>query len=185
MGESVPKRHPEVSVRKSDNLDRGRSCMNNQVVMDIFFAILITELEFINPFVPNAPFHYPLKTENRKILLIFWTKLKSHLQCKWVWYWPECEGRKSCGSEKLRACLFRTKCTARPYYSNDMLLRLRSHFKTYDHIWKKWSSELYSRNGPDGCIYGKSPNGYMGGELFVSWFKEILIPGISHVRPTV
>ena len=35
-----------------------------------------------------------------------------------------------------------------------MLLRLRSSFKNYDHIDKDWLSGLYSRNNPDGCLYG-------------------------------
>ena len=42
------KRHPEISLRKPDNLDRGRSRMNNQVVMDKFFKLLKQELESIN-----------------------------------------------------------------------------------------------------------------------------------------
>ena len=34
--------------------------------------IVILESETINPFVPNAPFLYPLKTsENRKVFLCF------------------------------------------------------------------------------------------------------------------
>ena len=34
--------------------------------------IVILEIETINPFVPNAPFLYPLKTsENRKVFLCF------------------------------------------------------------------------------------------------------------------
>ena len=50
---------------------------------------------------------------------------------------------------------------------------------------KNWPSGPYSRNGPDGCLYGKSPNGYMDEELFLTWFEEIFVVGTSHVRPTV
>ena len=50
---------------------------------------------------------------------------------------------------------------------------------------KNWPSGLYSRSGPDGCLYGKSPNGYMDEELFLTWFEEIFVLGNSHVRPTL
>ena len=48
-------RHPEISLRKPDNLDRGRSRMNNQVVMDKFFKLLKEELEPID--ILNKPEH--------------------------------------------------------------------------------------------------------------------------------
>ena len=50
---------------------------------------------------------------------------------------------------------------------------------------KNWPSGPYSRNGPDGCLYGKSPNGYMDEELFLTWFKETFVVGTSHVQPTL
>ena len=50
---------------------------------------------------------------------------------------------------------------------------------------KNWTSRPYSRNGPDGCLYGKSPNGYMDDELFLTWFEETVVVGTSHVRPTL
>ena len=50
---------------------------------------------------------------------------------------------------------------------------------------KNLPSGPYSRNGPDGCFYGKSTNGYMDEELFLTWFEEIFIVGTSQVRPTV
>ena len=56
---------------------------------------------------------------------------------------------------------------------------------TSHHIRKNWPSGTYSRNGPDGCLYGKSPNGYMDEELFLTWFEEIVVVGTSHVRPTL
>ena len=49
------KRHPEISLRKPDNLNRGRSRMNNQVVMDKFFKLLKEELESID--ILNKPEH--------------------------------------------------------------------------------------------------------------------------------
>ena len=48
-------RHPEISLRKPDNLDQVRSRMNNQVVMDKFFKLLKEELESID--ILNKPEH--------------------------------------------------------------------------------------------------------------------------------
>ena len=50
---------------------------------------------------------------------------------------------------------------------------------------KNWPSGPYSRNGPHGCLHGKSTNGYMDEELFLTWFEEIFVLGNSHVRPTL
>ena len=49
---------------------------------------------------------------------------------------------------------------------------------------KNWPSGPYSRNGPSGCLYGKSPDGYMDEDLFLTWFEEIFV-GMSEVQPTV
>ena len=43
----------------------------------------------------------------------------------------------------------------------------------------------YSKCGPDSCLYGKSPNGYMDGDLFKSWFTTIFLPHTAHLRPAV
>ena len=50
---------------------------------------------------------------------------------------------------------------------------------------RNWPSRPYSRKGPDGCLYGKSPNGYMDEELFLTWFEEIFAVGTSHAQPTL
>ena len=42
------KRHPEILLRKPDNLNRGRSRMNNQIVINKFFKLLKQELESID-----------------------------------------------------------------------------------------------------------------------------------------
>ena len=39
---------------------------------------------FFNPFVPNAPFLYPLKTENRKIFWCFQGVEKGCIGNEWV-----------------------------------------------------------------------------------------------------
>ena len=44
---------------------------------------------------------------------------------------------------------------------------------------KNWLSGPCSRNGPESCLYGKSPNGYIDEELFITWFEEIFVVGTS------
>ena len=44
---------------------------------------------------------------------------------------------------------------------------------------------LIHKKGPDGCLYTKSPNGYINEELFLEWFKKIFIPETNHLRPTL
>ena len=39
------KRHPEITLQKPDNLDRGRSRMNNQVSMNKFFELYKSKLD--------------------------------------------------------------------------------------------------------------------------------------------
>lgn len=39
----------------------------------------------------------------------------------------------------------------------------------------------YSRDGPDGCLYGKQDSGFMDSELFLQWFEQLFI---VHSRPT-
>ena len=41
-------------------------------------------LKLVNPFVHNAPFLYPLKTENRKVLWCFQGVDKGYIGKKWV-----------------------------------------------------------------------------------------------------
>ena len=50
---------------------------------------------------------------------------------------------------------------------------------------KSWPSGPYSQKGPDGCLYAKSPNGYIDEELFLKWFKNFFIPETNHLRPTL
>ena len=39
----------------------------------------------------------------------------------------------------------------------------------------------YEEKGPYGALYGKSPNGYMDGQLFKFWFEKQFIPNTAHL----
>ena len=157
------KRHPEISLRKPDNLDRGRSRMSNQVAMDKFFKLLKQELESID--ILDKPEHIfnadetgiDLNARSGKVII--------------------CKNSKHAYSEQKAPrdhITFMVCCSASGQVLQPMII-----------FEKNWPSGPYSRNGPDGCLYGKSPNGYMDKELFLTWFEEIFVVGISHVQPTV
>lgn len=50
---------------------------------------------------------------------------------------------------------------------------------------KCFPSSDYSSTGPDDCLYAKSDNGWMDGELFLAWFKKIFLPKTAHLRPAM
>ena len=61
-------------------------CLKNEVATQhIFLEILLKVLIYINPFVSNAPFLYPLKTsENRKVFWCFQRVKKVCVGNKWL-----------------------------------------------------------------------------------------------------
>lgn len=48
---------------------------------------------------------------------------------------------------------------------------------------KSYPSGDYATRGPLGCLYAKSPNGYMDGELFAVWFEKIFMKHAPIHRP--
>ena len=137
--------------------------MNNQVVMDKFFKLLKQELESID--ILDKPEHIfnadetgiDLNARSGKVIV--------------------CKNSKHAYSEQKAPrdhITFMVCCSASGQVLQPMII-----------FEKNWRSGPYSRNGPDGCLYGKSPYGYMDEELFLTWFEEIFVVGTSHVQPTV
>ena len=67
------------------------------------------------------------------------------------------------------------KGTERSYHFHGLLFSFWTSLAANDHISKNWPLVPYSRNGPDGCLYGKSPNRYTDEELFHTCFEEIWV----------
>ena len=42
-----------------------------------------------------------------------------------------------------------------------------------------------AKNGPERCLYGKSPNAYMDEHLFLQQFQKIFITSTAHISPVV
>ena len=127
------KRHPEISLRKPDNLNRGRSRMNNQVVMDKFFKLLKQELHSID--ILDKPEHIFNSNE---------TEIDLNARSGKV---IVCKNSKHAYSEQKAP---RDHITSMVYCSaSEQVLRPMIIFE------KNWPTGPYSRNGPDGCLYGK------------------------------
>ena len=127
------KRHPEISLRKPDNLNRGRSRMNNQVVMDKFFKLLKQELHSID--ILDKPEHIFNSNE---------TEIDLNARSGKV---IVCKNSKHAYSEQKAP---RDHITSMVYCSAfEQVLRPMIIFE------KNWPTGPYSRNGPDGCLYGK------------------------------
>ena len=156
------RRHPEISLRKPDNLDRGRSRMNNQIVMDNFFKLLKDELESIDildklEHIFNADeTGIDLNTRSGKVIV---SKNSKHAYSE-----------QKAPRDHITSMVC---CSASGQVLRPVII-----------FGKNWPSGPYSRNGPGGCLYGKSPNGYMDEDLFLTWFEEIFV-GMSEVQPTV
>ena len=50
---------------------------------------------------------------------------------------------------------------------------------------KSWPPGLYAQNGQDNCLYAKLPNRYIDEELFMEWFRNIIVPETQNLRPTI
>ena len=137
--------------------------MNDQVVVDKFFKLLKEELESID--ILNKPEHI-FKADETGIDL---NARSGKVIC--------CKSRKHAYSEKKapRDYIISMVCCS----ASGQILQPVIIFE------KNWPSGPYSRNGPYGCLYGKSSNGYTDEELFVTWFEEIFVVGTWHIRPTL
>ena len=156
LWQGFKKRHPEISLWKLDFLDHDRSRINNQVVMDKFFKLLKEELESID-ILNKLESGIDLDARSGKVIV------PKSSKCAYS------EQKASRDHITLMVC-----CSASGQVLQPMII-----FK------KNWSSGPYSRNGPGGCLYGRSPDGYMDEELFLTYFEEIFSLGTSHVQPTL
>ena len=139
------KRHPKISLHKPDNLDYDRSRMNNQVVMDQFFKLLKEELESIG--VLDKPEHIfnpdeagiDLNARSGKVIV---PKTSKHAYSE-----------QKAPRDHITSMVC---CSASGQVLQPMVI-----------FEKNWPSGPYSRNGPDGCLFGKSAKmGTWNGNIF-------------------
>ena len=148
------KRRPEIPLHKPDNLDCDRSRMNNQVVMDQFFKLLNEELESIG--VLDKPEHIfnadeagiDLNARSGKVIV---PKRSKHAYSE-----------QKAPSDHITSMVC---CSASGQVLQPMVI-----------FEKNWPSGPYSRNGPDGCLFGKSAKmGTWNGNIFSHGLKRFLL----------
>ena len=130
-------RHPEITLRKPDNLDCGRSRMNNQNVMNQFFALYKELLDETG--LTNKPAHIFNADESRVDLNSKAGKVLVHLKSKHAYS----EQKAFRNHITTMMC-----CSAGGLTLSPMII-----------FEKPWPSGPYARNGPENCRYAKSPNG--------------------------
>ena len=153
----------EVTLRKPDNLDRGRTRMANQHVMTKYFEVLKGVLD-----------DYGLRNKAMNIFNADESGISMEARAGKV---VIARGSKHAYSESkgprdhitVNVC-----CSASGQLLPPMII-----------FEKCWPSGSYAKNGPIGTLYAKSPNGYMDAELFILWFKKIFVPYTMNFRPAL
>lgn len=154
-------RHPRLTVRKPDKLDRRRKTMSTKSVINKHFALLRETL--LKCDLLDKPSHIfnvdetgmEMDKSNRRIVV---DRNSKHAY------------QESVGDREhitVNVC-----CSASGLILPPMII-----------FEKCFPSGNYSECGPDDCLYAKSPNGYMDGELFKNWFLTVFLPNTAHLRP--
>ena len=157
------RRHLRITLRKPDKLDRRRKAMSKPSVMKSHFDQLKEVLE--NSDLLDKPSHIFNVDETGMDMDSQTGKVVVDRNSKHPY--QESGGQR----EHITANVC---CSASGLVLPPMIIFERC-----------FPSGHYSQSGPDSCLYAKSPNGYMDGELFKSWFTKIFLPHTAHLRPAV
>ena len=157
------KRHSRLTLRKPDKLDRRRSNTAKKSVVKKHFEILKDAL--LKAGLIDKPEHIfnvdetgiEMNKQTGKVVVD--RCIKKHHQ--------ESVGDR----EHITANVC---CSATGQVLPPMLI-----------FQKSFPSSNYASTGPDKCLYAKSDSGYMDGELFLEWFKNIFLPETAHLRPAM
>jgi len=162
--DSFKKRHKdEITLRKPDKLDRGRSRMANQTVMDQHFDLLkntLVELDILDK---------PERIYNCDESGMAMDKMTSKVivQRKSKQAYSESKGNRD--HITVHVCVSAAGQPLPPFIIFE----------------KAYPFGPYSRSGPDNACYACSPNGYMDTELFKLWITKQFIPETAHVRKPI
>ena len=156
-------RHPRITLRKPDKLERRRKTMSKQSVMNDHFQML-HEILVKNGLLdkPAQIFNVDeagmeMDTASGKIVV---DRNASHA-------YQESSGER----EHITVNV----CTSASGVVLPPMIIFEKHFP----------SGHYSENGPEDCLYAKSPNGYMDSELFNLWFTKVFLPNTDRTNPVV
>jgi len=157
---SFKKRHiGEITIRKADILDRGRSRMANVTVMAKHFKLLD---ETLTKHGIKNKYNRIYNCDESGMALDRMTS-KVIVQRKTKQAYAESKGSRD--HITVHTCVSASGHVIPPFIIFE----------------KSFPSGPYSRTGPDGAVYAVSPNGYMDTELFFLWVKKQFIPETAHV----
>ena len=157
------RRHTDLTLRKPDKLDRRRSKMSNKAVVDKHFEILKDILEEHD--LVDKPSHIFNVDESGMDMDTVAGKVVVNRNTKHTY--QEASGDR----EHITVNV----CASASGYVLPPMIVFEQCFPSGD----------YSKSGPTDCLYAKSPNGYMDGDLFLKWFTKIFLPSTAHLRPAL
>jgi len=150
--DSFKKRHQdERTLRKLDKLDRGRSRIANQTVMDQHFDLLKKTLDELN--ILDKPERIYNCDESGMAMDKMTSKVIVQRRSKQAYS----ESKGNCDHITVHVCVSAAGQPLPPFIIFE----------------KAYPSGPYSRSGPDNTVYACSPNGYMDTELLIVDYKKI------------
>ena len=153
----------EITLRKPDSLDRGRSRMANQTVIDQHFNLLKKTLEELD--ILDKPDRLFNCDESGMAMDKITSKVIVQRKAKQAY--SESKGNRD--HITVHACVSAGGRALPPFIIFE----------------KAYPSGPYSRSGPDNGVYASSPNGYMDAELFRLWIVKQFIPETAHIRKPI
>ena len=155
--------HEDITLQKSDNLDRGRARMANSVVIERHFKTLKRVLE-----------ENDLLNKRDKIFNTDESGINMDLRQGKV---VVSRGSKQAHSQSKGS---------RDHITVNCAISLAGAALPPMIIFEKsFPSSAYVTQGPINALYAKSPNGYMDEELFYSWFSKLFVPQTNHLRKRI
>ena len=157
------KRHPSLTLRKPDKLNRRRTQTSKKSTVEGHFKLLKEWLE--KEGLLNKPSHI-FNVDETGIEL-------------------DSDTGKVCVDRHSRKA-YKEASGDREHITANICCSASGQVLPPMIIFKEcFPSGHYSKDGPDEALYAKSPNGWMDRELFVEWFKKIFLRQTAHLRPAM
>ena len=156
-------RHPELTLRTSDNLDRSRASSLTKEVVDEYFTLLKSTLEENG--LMNSPRQLFNCDETYLPLNIACEKVISRNNAKYVY----AQARGTSEHITLLCCASAAGIALPP-----MIIFSRC-----------FPGGSYRFDGPDDALYAKSDSGWIDSELFLSWMNKAFLKHCGSQRPVL
>ena len=153
-------RHPEaVKLRKPDSLDRGRAIYGTVNALRHYFQILKSALE------EGGFCHRPQDIYNCDETVVEMNK------------WSQ----KVVVPRRMRTSHSRLVATSEHISIHCCVSAAGSTIPPFIIFKDAFPGGNYTAGGPDGALYGRQQSGFMDGELFLKWLRNLFVP---NAKPT-